>query len=99
MLLPLVSKAPPALLRKVLPSLITHQQTAYVQNKCISETGDFWHSKNQSIRDFKKLKGYLVTIDIEQAWLSKSFLSYGSPPKKFGFGLSFVINAGTKQCI
>ena len=35
----IVSKALAARLKKVLPSLITYEQTAYAQNSCIIETG------------------------------------------------------------
>ena len=95
-------------LKKVFPSLITHKQTAYVQSRCISETGRLI-SDILEIADTLNLEGYLVTIDIEKAFdsLNHSFLIPFL--KKFGFGPSFlewieavlrnqesrVINAGT----
>ena len=60
----IVSKALATRPKKVLP-LITHQQTAYVQNRCISEIGRLI-SDILEIADTLNLKGYLVTIDIEK---------------------------------
>ena len=45
-----------ARLKKVFPSLITYQQTAYVQYKCISETGRLI-SDILEIADTLNLKG------------------------------------------
>ena len=85
----IVSKAPAARLKKVLPSVITHQQTAYIQNRCISETGRII-SDILEIADTSNLKGYLVTIDIEKAFdlLNHSFLM--AILKKFVFAPSFL---------
>ena len=59
----IVSKALAARLKKVLPSSITHQQTAYVENRCISETSRLI----SEILESADTLGYLVTIDIEKA--------------------------------
>ena len=71
----LVSKALVVHLKKVLSSLITHLQTTYVQNRCISETGRLI-SDILEITDTINLTGYLVTIDIENVFdtLNHSFL-------------------------
>ena len=54
---------------------MTHQQTAYVQNRFISETGSLI-SDILVITDTLNLRGYLVTIDIEKNFdsLNHSFL-------------------------
>ena len=54
---------------------MTHQQTAYVQNRFTSETGSLI-SDILVITDTLNLKGYLVTIDIEKNFdsLNHSFL-------------------------
>ena len=85
----IVFKALVARLEKVRPSLITHQQTAYVQNRCISETGRLI-SDILEIADTSNLKGYLVTIGIERAFdsLNHSFLM--AVLKKIGFCPSFL---------
>ena len=68
---------------------MTHQQTAYVQNRFISETGRLI-SDILVITDTLNLKDYLVTIDIEKNFdsLNHSFLM--AVPKKIGFGPSFL---------
>ena len=50
--------------KKILSTLIAQQQTAYVQKRCISETGRLI-SDTLEIVDALNLKVYLVTIDIE----------------------------------
>ena len=54
---------------------MTHQQTAYVQNRFTSETGSLI-SDILVITDTLNYKGYLVTIDIEKNFdsLNHSFL-------------------------
>ena len=76
-------------LKKVFPSLITHKQTAYVQSRCISETGRLISDILETV-DTLHLKGYLVTIDIEKVFdsLNHSFLI--PLLKKFDFGPSFL---------
>ena len=80
---------PSATSKKLHPCLIAHQQTAYVQNSCISETGRLI-SDILEIADTLNLKGYLVQIDIEKALgsLNHSFLK--AILNKFGFGPSFL---------
>ena len=96
----IVSKPLAARLKKVLPSLLTHQQTAYVQNRCIIETGTLI-SDILEIADTLNLESYLLTIDIEKAFdsLNHSFLK--AVLKRFGFGPSFLewINAVLKHIL
>ena len=85
----IVSKALAARLKKVLPFLKTHQQTAYVQDRCISKTGRLI-SDILKITDILNLKGYVITTDVEKAFdsLNHSFLM--SVLKKIDFGPSFL---------
>ena len=50
--------------KKILSTLIAHQQIAYVQKRCISETGRLIFD-NLEILDALNPKVYLVSIDIE----------------------------------
>ena len=63
--LKIFSKALAAKLKSVLPSLITSQQTAYVQNRYIGEAGRLI-SDILDISDKLSIDGYLVTFDIEK---------------------------------
>ena len=87
--LKIFSKALAAKLKSVLPSLITSQQTAYVQNRYIGEAGRLI-SDILDISDKLSVDGYLVTVDIEKAFdsLDPEFLLVVL--KKFGFGNSFI---------
>ena len=66
--LKIFSKALATKLKYVLPSLITSQQTAYVQNICIGGAGRLI-SDILDISDKLSKDGYLVTVDIEKALL------------------------------
>ena len=59
-----MSKALTAHPKKVLPSLITHQQTPYVQNRCISKL----IFDILEIAGTLNLKGSLVITDIEKVF-------------------------------
>ena len=54
-------------LKKVLASLISNNQTAYVKGRFISEGGRLI-SDIHEISDNLKIKGYLVTQDTEKAF-------------------------------
>ena len=54
-------------LKKILPNLISSQQTAYIAQRCINESGRVI-SDLLSVSKKVKVKGYLVTIDIEKAF-------------------------------
>ena len=74
---------------KILPVLISHEQTTYVNGKFIYETGRLM-SDIIEVSDVFNIKGFLVTMDIEKAFdpLNHSFLV--AALKKFGFGTSFI---------
>ena len=63
----IISKVLLSRLKKVLPNLISPQQTAYVENRFIGESGrlflDIIH-----ITDIFNKEGFLVTMDIEKGF-------------------------------
>ena len=65
--LKMFSKVLAAKLKSVLPSLITSQQTAYVQNRYIGEGGRLI-ADILDISDKLSIDGYLVTFDIEKVF-------------------------------
>ena len=69
--------------------MISHEQTAYVKDRFICETGRLI-SDIIEVSDVFDINGFLVMIDIEKAFdsLSRSFLL--AALEKFGFGTSFV---------
>ena len=87
--LKIISKALSEKLKKVLPDLISSQQTAYVKNRHIGECGRLI-SDIIEIAKIKKIEGFLVTMDIEKAFdsLGRNFLF--STWEKYGFGKNFI---------
>ena len=63
----LISKALSERLKNVLPDIISENQTAYVNNRFISEGGRLINDLLEVCDTFNK-KGYLVTIDIEKVF-------------------------------
>ena len=88
--LKIISKALSEKLRKVLPGLISSQQTAYVKNRHIGESGRLI-SDVIEIAKIKKLDGFLVAMDIEKAFdsLDHDFLILTL--EKYGFGKNFIL--------
>ena len=76
-------------MKNVLPELISSNQTTYVKNRCISESGRLI-SDVIGMCDILDISGYLVTMDIEKAFdsLDRDFLLFVL--KKFGFGENFI---------
>ena len=85
----ITSKALAPKLKKVLPNLISSQQTEYVENRFITESrrliGDI-----TEITDILNKEGFLVTMDIEKAFDSLDHTFVISVLKKFGFENNFV---------
>ena len=81
----ILSKSLAEKLKNVLPELISSNQTAYVKNQCISESGRLI-SDVIEMCDILDIPGYLVTMDIEKAFdsLDHDFLLFAL--KKFGLG-------------
>ena len=85
----IISKALASRLKKVLPNLISPQQTAYVKNRFIGESGRLIADVIE-ITDILNKEGFLVTMDIEKAFNSLDHTFLISVLKKFGFGNNFV---------
>ena len=83
------SRALAAKLKSVLPTLITSQQTVYVQKRKISVAGRFL-SDILHISNKLSIDGYLVTVDIKKAfdYIDQGFLM--AVLKKIGFGNNFI---------
>ena len=71
----IISKALSRRTKNVLPFLISSNQTAYVKNRFISESGGVI-SHILEIANTLALEGFLVTIDIEKSFdsVNHSFL-------------------------
>ena len=85
----IISKALASRLKKVLPNSISPQQTAYVKNRFIGESGRLIADVIE-ITDILNKEGFLVTMDIEKAFNSLDHTFLISVLKKFGFGNNFV---------
>ena len=85
----LVSKAIAARLKQVLPSLVSFNQTAYVENRFIGENGRLISDILEVTRKLKK-EGFLLTIDIEKAFDSVNHVFLLEALKKYGFGKQFI---------
>ena len=85
----IISKSLTEKLNHVFLELISSNQTAYVKNQCISESGRLI-SDVIEMCDILDISGYLVTMDIEKAFdsLDHDFLLFAI--KKFGFGKNFI---------
>ena len=86
----IISKALASGLKKVLPNLISPQQTAYVENRFIGESGKLIADIIE-ITDILNKEWFLVTMDREKAFDSLDHTFVISVLKKFGFGNNFVI--------
>ena len=85
----LFSKALSERLKNVLPDIISENQTAYVNNRFISEVRRLINDLLEVCDTFNK-KGYLVTIDIEKAFNSVNHVFLIAILEKFGFGKIFI---------
>ena len=63
----IISKVLASRLKKVLPNLIPPQQTAYVKNRFIGESGRLIADIIE-ITDILNKEGFLVAMDIEKAF-------------------------------
>ena len=85
----LISKVLAESLKNVLPDIISKNQTAYVNNRFISERGRLINDLLE-VCDTLNKKGYLVTIDIEKAFDSVNHVFLIAILEKFGFGKTFI---------
>ena len=67
--LKLISKALATRLKELLTDLISSNQTAYVKNRYISESGRLIYDALETVSILNK-KGFLVTVDIEKTFNS-----------------------------
>ena len=84
-----ISKALANRLKKVLPDIISHDQTAYVQGRFIGESTRLI-SDLLEITDLYDIEGYILTADIEKAFDSMDHTFLIAALKKFGFGDYFI---------
>ena len=85
----IISKVLSTRIKGVLPYLISSNQTAYVKNRSISDSGRLV-SDILEIAKTLALEGFLVTIDIEKAFDSVNHCFLLQILRKFGFGIDFV---------
>ena len=84
----IISKSFASNLKKVLSNLISPQQTAYIENKFIGESGRLI-AYMVEITDILN-QGFLVTMEIKKTFDSLDHTLVISVLKKFGFGNNFV---------
>ena len=85
----LISKVLAERLRKVLPSLISNNQTAHVKGRLIREGGSLI-SDILEIYDHLKIKECLMTLDPEKAFYSVNHLFLITALKNYGFKEDFI---------
>ena len=76
-------------LKRVLPLLISSQQTEYRASRYISGCGRLISDLLDVTEKFKT-NGYLVKIDIEKAFDSLDHSFFITALEKFGFGTNFI---------
>ena len=85
----IISKGLASMIKKVIPNLISTEQTAYIENSLIGESGRLIADIIE-INDVINKEGFLVTMDIEKAFDSLDHNFVISVLKKLGFRNSFV---------
>ena len=88
--LKLITKVLATRLKKNLPALISPNQTAYVENRLIGESGRLISDILETTSILQK-EGLLVTIDIEKAFDSVNHDFLLTCLEKYGFGTQFLI--------
>ena len=85
----MISKTLATLLKDVLPHLISSNQTAYVKNRYICESGRLIYEVLETASILNK-KGFLVTADIERSFDSVDHSLLLAVLQKYGFGERFL---------
>ena len=85
----LISESLANRLRDVMPSLVSENQSTYVSNRFISESGRLI-SDILEITDSLQIDRLLMTIDIEKAFDSVNHFFLISVLKRYGFGDDFI---------
>ena len=83
------SKALAKKLIDVIPKIVSGEQTAYVKNRFIGESGQLISDIIETT-DIFNLNGYMVTMDIEKAFDSLDHTFLLKVLKKIGFGQKFI---------
>ena len=86
----IILKAISEKLKEVLPDLISAQQTAYVKNTHIGESGRLIPDIIE-ITKIRNIGGFLVTMDFEKALDSLDHNFLISTLEKYGFGQNFIL--------
>ena len=76
-------------MKKVLPSIIHYDQTAYVEGRYIEESERLIDNLFKFTEE-ENLDGILVAADIEKAFDSVDHNFISASLKKFGFGNNFI---------
>ena len=84
-----LSKAISIRLKTALPTLVSSEQTAYVKNRFVGESGRLISGLIEISSCFN-ITGFLVTTDIEKTFDSLDHSVLISVLKKFSFGKNFV---------
>ena len=85
----IISKALSEKLKEVLLDLTYSQQTAYVKNRHIRESGRLTSDVKEITE--KNIEVFLVTMDIEKVFDSLDHNFLISSLKKYGFGHNFIL--------
>ena len=85
----IISKVLSTRIKNVLPFLISSNETAYVKNRFIGESGKVI-SDILEIANTLALEGFLVTMDIGKAFDSVNHSFFLQILRKFGFGVNFT---------
>ena len=85
----ILSKALADCTKKYLPFLILSNQTVYVEGGFSSEGGRLFPDILK-VTDFLKLRGLVVTADIQKAFDFVNYLFLITALKKFGFSETFI---------
>ena len=85
----IISKSVANKLKSILPSIISHDQTAYVKGRFIGESTRLI-SDILEITDALNIGGYMLTADIEKAFDSMDHVFLLAVLQKVGFGPYFI---------
>ena len=88
--LKMISKTLSEKLKKVLPDLLSSQETAYVENRHIGESKRLISDVTE-ISKMKKLEGFLFAMDIVKAFDSLDHNFLIPTPAKYGFDKYFIL--------
>ena len=99
----LLSKVLAFRIKKVIATLVSNDQTAYVPGRFIGESVRLT-SDLQEHMDYNNLPGYLVTIDIKKAFDSVDHTFLCAALRKFGFGENYIkwiqiLLKGQESCV